>query len=215
MRLKGIHLAIQSGMLAAERIFQAMRSNNFTRAALDYRPDFEAGWAGDEMRRARNFRQSFHRGLIPGLFAAGLHRISGGKLPGGRKSLPPDYVALRKATGPEPRKRPVSCDQELMLDIETDVFASGTIHREDQAPHCRIVNPHACIQCEADYAAPCTRFCPAKVYEEKRDAAGNFSGIHVSFSNCLHCKTCEIKDPLRNLRWFLPEGGDGPKYRRM
>lgn len=101
------------------------------------------------------------------------------------------------------------------MDILTDVYKSGSIHNEHQAPHCHILDVEACKRCREEYSMPCTRFCPAKVYEEKLDAAGKFEGIQVNFSNCVHCKTCEIKDPLKNVQWFPPEGGDGPKYQRM
>jgi len=215
MRLKGIHLAMQSGMFAADRIFQAMLQNDFSAPTLDYRPEFEASWAGKELHRARNFRQGYHGGLIFGMIGTGMHIMSGGALPGGRKTMPPDHQGLKKAPAPLPPQPKVPTDDTLYLDILTDVYKSGSIHDEHQPPHCRILDPEACKRCRADYAMPCTRFCPTKVYEEKLDADGKFLGIQVNFSNCVHCKTCEIKDPLRNVKWVPPEGGDGPKYQRM
>lgn len=214
MRLKGIHLAMKSGMLAAERIARALAGDDTSTAALDYRPDFEASWAGDEMRRSRNFRQPYHKGLIVGMMATGLGMVSAGKLPSGKMAMPPDYQSIDPAAAATPTPK-TPTDEDLYLDILTDVYKSGSVHREDQAPHCHILDPETCKRCHAEYGAPCTRFCPAEVYEEVLDAEGRFVGIQVNFSNCVHCKTCEIKDPYENVRWVPPEGGDGPKYQSM
>ena len=214
MRLKGIHLAMKSGILAADRICQALASDDASAPTLDYRADFESSWAGEEMRRARNFRQAFHGGRLAGMMATGLHVISGGALPAGRKTTPPDREGLRKASaGKAPGKVPT--DDALYLDILTDVYKSGTIHREDQAAHCEILDAERCKLCRQDYAAPCTRFCPAKVYEENLDGEGDFSGIQVNFANCVHCKTCDIADPYQVITWTPPEGGQGPDYTQM
>lgn len=214
MRLKGLHLAMRSGTLAADKMVEAMAGGDFSASALDYRAAFEADWSGQEMQHTKNFRQGFHGGLIPGMISTGFHMISGGALPGGRKTTPADYGSLKPANGRQAPEK-IKTDAGLYLDIETDVFKSGAIHREEQVPHCRILDVETCKECKEKYDAPCTRFCPAKVYEEKTDADGNFDGIHISFSNCLHCKTCEIKDPMQNIEWLPPEGGDGPKYKMM
>lgn len=218
MRLKGIHLAIKSGMLAGAKLCQALISGDTSTAALDYRLEFDASWAGQEMKKVRNFRQWFHNGAIPGFFsgmmATGLQVVSGGALPSGRKSTPPDNQGLRLASAGMPTPK-TPTDESLYLDILTDVYKSGSIHREEQPSHCKILDTEACKRCNREYASPCTRFCPSKVYEEELDADGQFQSIRVNFANCVHCKTCEIKDPLENIRWTPPEGGDGPKYRRM
>ncbi|MBN1865951.1 electron transfer flavoprotein-ubiquinone oxidoreductase [Candidatus Sumerlaeota bacterium] len=214
MRLKGIHLAMKSGALAADRILNALTAGDFSARALDYKPDFDSSWAGAELRRARNYRQSYHGGLIPGMMATGMHMFSGGALPPGRKTMPPDHKGLRKASAGRPTPK-TPTDDALYLDILTDVYKSGSIHNEHQPPHCKILDPSVCERCREEYAMPCTRFCPAKVYEENLDPDGRFLGIQVNFSNCVHCKTCEIKDPLENLEWTPPEGGDGPKYQKM
>jgi len=214
MRLKGLHLAMKSGALAADKICAALASDDFSAAALDYRTDFEASWAGEEMRKVRNFRQGFHDGMIPGMLLTGVHMATGGALPGGRKKMPADFEGLRPAaSGKATAKTPT--DETLYLDLLTDVYKSGSIHREEQPAHCKILDPAKCRECFQRFAAPCTRFCPAKVYEENLGANGQFEGIQVNFSNCVHCKTCEIKDPLRNIRWTPPEGGDGPKFQKM
>ncbi|MFP4382185.1 MAG: 4Fe-4S dicluster domain-containing protein [Candidatus Sumerlaeia bacterium] len=214
MRLKGVHLAMKSGMMAADKIFEAMQTDDFSAGSLDYREEFENSWAGKELYKARNFRQSFEKGMIPGLIWSGLHMFTGGKLPGGRKTMHADYETLKKA-GPAPEPAKMETDENLNLDILTDVYKSGTIHNEHQPSHCKILDNETCKKCREEYAMPCTRFCPAQVYEEELDEEGNFVKIQVNFSNCVHCKTCEIKDPYRNVKWVLPEGGDGPKYQRM
>ena len=214
MRLKGLHLAMKSGALAADRICQALAKDDVSAAALDYRQDFENSWAGEEMRRSRNFRQPYHKGLPAGMFFTGLNMFSGGALPGGRQTMPPDFQGLKPASEGVAMPK-IATDDELNLDLLTDVYKSGSVHREDQACHCRILDTELCKRCKQEYDAPCTKFCPAKVYEENLDADGNFVDIQVNFSNCVHCKTCEIKDPFENVRWVPPEGGDGPKYQAM
>lgn len=215
MRLKGIHLAIQSGIMAGDRIYQAMVHDDFSAAKLDYRPDLEASWAGKELQKVRNYRQGFHAGLIPGMINTGMVMFTGGKMPGGRKTMPPDHAGTQPAQGQQETPK-VETDENLYLDLLTDVYKSGSIHNEHQPAHCEIIDTEKCKHCFEQYQAPCTRFCPAQVYElETDEKTGAFTGIQVNFSNCVHCKTCEIKDPLANIRWHPPEGGDGPKYQRM
>lgn len=215
MRLKGIHLAMHSGMLAGDRLYEAMVKEDYSAGVLDYRQAFNASWAGEELHKARNFRQAYHHGLIPGMMMTGMHMFTGGALPPGRLTLPPDSESLKKAPGQPQAAEKVETDEELYLDILTDVYKSGAIHNEHQAAHCQILDPEKCKLCRDEYQMPCTRFCPAQVYEEKVSEAGAFEGIQVNFSNCVHCKTCEIKDPYGNVKWVPPEGGDGPKYQNM
>jgi electron-transferring-flavoprotein dehydrogenase len=224
MRLKGIHLAIKSGMLAGQKVARSLIEGNTSAAALDYRLEFDASPAGQEMKKVRNFRQWFHHGAVAGIDAipgflsgmgaTGLEIVTGGALPSGRKTTPRDHEGLRPASAGMPTPK-TPTDEALYLDLLTDVYKSGSLHREEQPCHCKILDTEACKRCNREYASPCTKFCPAKVYEEELDADGRFQSIRVNFSNCVHCKTCEIKDPLENIRWTPPEGGDGPKYRRM
>jgi electron-transferring-flavoprotein dehydrogenase len=214
MRLKGIHLAMKSGMLAADKICAALAADSFTAADLDYRTAFDESWAGKEMFRSRNFRQGFHGGLVPGMMSTGLHMVSGGKVPGGRKTLPPDYERMKKMPAGKATPK-TKTDQTLYLDIMGDVFKSGTMHREDEPSHLKFKDESLIQKDYEEYGASSTRFCPAEVYEKKEDGDGKFDGIQINFSNCLHCKTCEIKDPLQNILWTLPEGSEGPRYRRM
>jgi electron-transferring-flavoprotein dehydrogenase len=214
MRLKGIHLAMKSGMLAAERILKCLMTGDVAAAKLDYAQDFESSWAGAEMRRSRNFRQPYHKGMLFGMAMTGLQVVTGGAFPNNRFTTPPDNETMSPASQGRPVEK-TPTDDALYLDILSDVYKSGALHREDQKAHCEILDPAKCAECYVKYKSPCTRFCPAKVYEEELDEAGKFKGIQVSFSNCVHCKTCEIKDPMKNLKWNPPEGGDGPKYQRM
>ncbi len=214
MRLKGLHLAMKSGILAADKLVQALADDDMSAAKLDYRKEFDESWAGEEMYSTRNFRQGFHGGLIPGMLKTGMWIGSLGKLPGGRSTMPADHETLDLASqGKEPEK--VSTDEELYLDLLTDVYKSGSLHREEQPTHCKILDVEKCKECYEKYQAPCARFCPAKVYEIEMTEDGKFDRIQINFSNCVHCKTCEIKDPLRNIAWLPPEGGDGPKYQKM
>lgn len=214
MRLKGVHLAMKSGMMAADRIIEALAADDFSAAKLDYKTQFESSWAGREMHHSRNFRQGFHGGMIPGMIGTGLHMISNGAIPSTRQTMPADFKSLKPATAGKAMAK-VKTDDKLFLDILTDVYKSGAVHREDQQPHCRITDTSVCQKCRAEYNSPCTRFCPAQVYEDKLGPNGEWEGIQVNFANCLHCKTCEIKDPFENVKWFPPEGGEGPKYQKM
>lgn len=214
MRLKGIHLAMKSGMLAADKICAAMAAGDFSASALDYRRELDASWAGRELDHVKNYRQGFHGGMIAGMMSTGFHMISGGALPGGRKTLPADYKAMKKASQGKPTPK-TKTDQKLYLDIMTDVYKSGSVHREEQPSHLKFLDDKKILQDNREYDSPCTRYCPAEVYERKDKENGEFDGIHINFSNCLHCKTCEIKDPLQNVIWTPPEGGDGPKYKKM
>jgi electron-transferring-flavoprotein dehydrogenase len=200
LRIKGVHIAVQSGIAAAESIL--------TGASYETLLKRTSGWK--EMRRVRNVRAGFCYGLPIGVAMAGLAWLTRGLLPfsrvpgleeGDGKSLEP----LRCAGAGCP-KPPVS---PLMPDQLTDVFMSGTRHEENQPCHIRIADSGKCEQCMEKYGAPCTRFCPAEVY---RVEGGR---VEIDFSNCLHCKTCMIKCPEGNVEWTFPQGGDGPGYTRM
>jgi electron-transferring-flavoprotein dehydrogenase len=217
LRLKGIHLAAKSGILAAERILSALSINDFSARFLDYRVEFDESWAGRELYKSRNYRQGFHAGLLPGMFLTGVSKFTLGLLPAGRMRLAPDSDSLAELPRGKRRnkKKKQPTDKDLNVDIETDLFLSGTVHDEHQKSHCHILRNEDCVLCREKYFMPCTRFCPAKVYEEELNADGTFKCIHVSFSNCVHCKTCEIKDPFYNIEWVPPQGGDGPRYKGM
>ncbi|HEX7284849.1 MAG TPA: electron transfer flavoprotein-ubiquinone oxidoreductase [Candidatus Angelobacter sp.] len=224
-RLKGIHLAIKSGMLAAETAFSALRENNFSAEKLmQFKTSVDASWIRDELWQSRNFHQGFENGLWSGLFHAGLQQLTGGRglheiypAHAGHTrmkhldQLPPDggprAQIIGKAKG----------DGKLTFDKLTDLYHSGTKHEEDQPSHLIIHDTNICnTRCVAEFGNPCQNFCPANVYEME-DAADTPSGkrIHLNPSNCVHCKTCDIMDPYQIITWVPPEGGGGPNYDGM
>ncbi len=217
-RLKGIHLAMKSGMLAAETLYDALVKNDFSEATLGgYDQLFQQSWAGRELYEVRNFRQAFEPGLLAGLVHAGLQMAMGGReirrrlenLPGHeRMRTIQDYYSA-KAT-PPPSLAP---DGVLTFDKVTDLFYSGTKHEEDQPSHLLIADPAICHdRCTKEYGNPCQRFCPANVYEMVEGEEGRSKRLQVNPSNCFHCKTCDIMDPYQIITWVPPEGGGGPNF---
>ena len=215
-RLKGLHLAIKSGMLAAEAAVEALAAGGCSTEKLARMDDlFRASWAHDELHRVRNFRQGFQKGFWSGSFWAGLGTLTGGRLPGGRKSMQADHHLYRRDGGANPRPKP-KFDNLLAFDKLTSVYHSGTLHEEDQPCHLVVLEPDICAsRCTREYGNPCQHFCPAAVYEW--DAAAGPAGqgaLKINASNCVHCKTCDIADPYQIINWEVPESG-GPAYAGM
>ncbi len=214
-RLKGVHLAIKSGMMAAEALSEALETNDTSAAGLaGYRRRFESSWAKQELWRTRNFRQAFQSGFFLGLADAGLQLVTGGRGLVARRRARPDHEEKR----PPARSlltKPVF-DGRIALDRLTDVYHSGTIHEEDQPPHLVITDPEICVaRCTAEFGNPCQHFCPAAVYEwphRSPEEARAKGGVVINAANCVHCKTCDIADPYEIIEWAVPEGGGGPKY---
>ena len=210
LRIKGVHIAIESALAAAEAILETKKADAVG-PKYDARFKATAGW--QEMARVRNVRASFSYGMPYGVMAAGLAWLTKGKFPfcripgcdeGDEKALKPlasEALAIEAAKAIE--------NSPVQPDRLTDVFMSGVVHEEDQPCHLRIKNPAACAACEKEFGSPCTRFCPAEVYHREGDR------LQIDFSNCLHCKTCRIKCPKANVQWTFPQGGDGPRYTRM
>ncbi|MBK7877175.1 MAG: electron transfer flavoprotein-ubiquinone oxidoreductase [Planctomycetes bacterium] len=214
--LKGVHLAIQSGMLAAEAIAEAVASNDASAAKLKrYDELFEASWAKEELYGVRNWRQAFEGGVVGGMLDVPFQMLTGGR----------GLVARRKGHADHTTTRPVSMsrftkpvyDDSKSMDKLTDVYHSGTIHEEDQKPHLLVLDTSICVtRCTTEFGNPCQHFCPAAVYEwPKEGAPAPGKGPTINFSNCVHCKTCDIADPYENIEWVVPEGGGGPKYHGM
>jgi electron-transferring-flavoprotein dehydrogenase len=227
MRLKGIHLAIKSGIMAAETAFDAIVAEKTDREALSaFETAFENSWAYDEMRMARNFHQGFKGGLFAGMMNAGLAMYTGGRAFGFIDRLHGEagYAQMRKLTERAPRaiESRATIDNVLTFDKLTDVFNSGTMHDEDQVPHLHVADTTICAdRCTVEYGNPCQYFCPAKVYEPLFNATGENGStkvdgrLQINFSNCVHCKTCDIMDPYQIITWVPPQGGEGPVYTGM
>jgi electron-transferring-flavoprotein dehydrogenase len=224
-RLKGIHLAIKSGMLAAETAFEALRKNDFSSAALgDFQKRVESSWIKDELWKVRNFHQGFEHGFWRGMVNAGIQQFTGGRGLRNRYPSTPGYQHLKKLAelpaggGDEAHLiGPAKGDGKLTFDKLTDLYHSGTKHEEDQPAHLVIHDTDVCnTRCIKEFGSPCQNFCPANVYEMVDDASQpNGKRISLNPSNCVHCKTCDIADPYQIITWVPPEGGGGPNYDGM
>jgi electron-transferring-flavoprotein dehydrogenase len=221
MRLKGIHTAIQSGMLAAETVFQAMVSGDASAAALDsYDEAVRKSWIDRELRSSRNFHQGFENGLWMGLFHSGLQMLTGGRGIKDHMKASPGHARMKtiKSYYGSMREDPHihEFDGEYTFDKLTDVYKSGTEHLEDQPAHLKIIDRDICsTRCTEEYGNPCERFCPANVYIWEKEADGGKGRVRIDFANCVHCKTCDIMDPYQVIRWTVPEGGGGPDYQKL
>jgi len=221
MRLKGIHLAMRTGMLAAESAFEAIRSGDTSEASLKrYQNKIDASPVKAELYPVRNVHQAFGYGLFAGMAFAGLTILTGGRwiedlrARAGHtkmKTLAWYYgldVPVTNASNAVPP------DRVRTFDKLTNVHYSGTAHEEDQPSHL-LVNTDVCSsRCGPEYGHPCTRFCPANVYEILREP-GRPPRLQINASNCVHCKTCDIEDPYQVITWVPPEGGGGPQYNGM
>ena len=226
-RLKGIHTAIKSGMLAAQAIFEALLAEDFSAQQLKrYKQLIRESWITDELKRVRNFHSAFRHGRWLGLANAGLQFITGGRSWGlfDRAGLEPGHEALKKLSdygyrGDEIEQRygKLRFDGKLTFSKVTDVYHAAVAHDEDQPAHLHVLDTNICsTRCAEEYGNPCQRFCPAAVYEMVED--GRPDGrkrLQINFSNCVHCKTCDIMDPYQIINWVTPEGGGGPDYKGM
>lgn len=221
MRLKGVHLAMKSGILAAQAIWDALVADRFDATQLQaYEAAFKTSWAYTEMHAARNFHQGFKNGLYAGMLNVGLGMVTGGRGFGVEDHLRnhEGYEAMEKRgyrPAPGPRAK---IDNVLTFDKLTDVYKSGTIHEEDQPSHLLIADTNICRdRCTVEYGNPCAYFCPAAVYEPtfERTDDGVVGKLQVNFTNCVHCKTCDIADPYQIITWVPPQGGEGPVYTGM
>jgi len=220
-KIKGIHVAMKSGILAAETILTSLIKDDYSAEQLEnYQNTVLNSYIGKELHKVRNFHQAFQKGLWVALIKAGFQYILGGRILKGRLSTESDYVHCTKVidyygTGlPTDEQRGVpKFDGKITFDKESDVYYSGAIHEEQQPPHLKISDLNICYTtCREEYQNPCTRFCPANVYEMEIDEETGKPILKLNFSNCVHCKTCDIKDPFENITWVPPEGGGGPKY---
>ena len=215
-RIKGSHAAMKSGMLAAEATFTALVSGRSGDELSDYPDAFRASWLHDELYRARNFKPWMSRGLLTGTLMVGIDQVVfGGKAPWTLRHRHADHETLKTRHEARPIEYPKP-DGVITFDRLSSVFISNTNHNEDQPCHLTLRDETVPIKVNLElYDAPEQRYCPAGVYEIVRDADGASPRLQINAQNCVHCKTCDIKDPTQNIVWVAPEGGGGPNYPNM
>ncbi|MCC7463065.1 MAG: electron transfer flavoprotein-ubiquinone oxidoreductase [Gammaproteobacteria bacterium] len=202
-RLKGVHQALRSGMLAAEHITGSGGSSGFDARLRD-------SVVGRELRKVRNIKPGFSRGLWSGLANGALETLLAGHSPWTLSHRANDATLRRidavSAPGPAPERTLPPRDRTAA------VYLAQTVHNEQQPVHLKVADTDLCVdRCAREYANPCTRFCPAGVYEMVDDGTGR-RRLQINAANCVHCKACDIKDPYRQITWTTPEGGSGPNY---
>ena len=213
-RIKGSHGAIKSGMLAAEAAFDAISAGRERDGLSAYPESFERSWLHAELHRARNFKPWMSKGLYLGTLMVGIDQIVfGGKAPWTLHHAHADHETLKPKSEAAPIAYPKP-DGKLTFDRLSSVFISNTNHGEDQPVHLKLRDPDVAISVNLErYDAPEQRYCPAGVYEIVREDSG--PRLQINAQNCVHCKTCDIKDPKQNIDWVVPEGGGGPNYPNM
>ena len=207
-KIKGVHQAIRSGMLAAEHL-----AESGSPAGFDAR--WRASPGGQELRAVRNFKPAFKRGLWVGIANAGLEAMLGGRTPWTLSGRKPDYARLKSLDSYESPDRGWVERTLPPRDRLASVFFASTSHDESQPAHLKVLDTSICIeQCAREFGNPCQRFCPANVYEMVDDGAGG-KRLQINAANCVHCKACDIKDPYEIINWTPPEGGSGPNYQSL
>ncbi len=213
-RIKGSHTAMKSGMLAAEAAFDALVAERAHDELTDYATSFEKSWLHEELHVARNFKPWMSKGLYTGALMVGIDQlVLRGKAPWTLHHTHADHEMLKPASECTPIVYP-NPDGKLTFDRLSSVFISNTNHTEHQPAHLTLKNPAVPVNINlAKYAGPESRYCPAGVYEYINDTNGD--RLQINAQNCVHCKTCDIKDPTQNIVWVTPEGGGGPNYPNM
>ncbi|MDB5956815.1 electron transfer flavoprotein-ubiquinone oxidoreductase [Ramlibacter sp.] len=214
-RIKGSHAAIKTGMLAARAAFEAVQAGRHHDELAAYPHAFEHSWLYAELNKARNFKQWFKKGLSVATVMTGIEQfVLRGSIPWTLHRAKPDHVYLKPASECKPIVYP-KADGKLTFDRLSSVFISNTNHEENQPAHLTLKDPTIPVNVNlAKYAGPESRYCPAGVYEFV-PAEGGGERLQINAQNCVHCKTCDIKDPTQNIVWVTPEGGGGPNYTNM
>ncbi len=214
-RIKGSHAAMKSGMLAAEAAFDAVGAGRQRDELTGYSSAFESSWLHDELSRARNFKAAMGRGLWTGTLLVGIDQtVFRGKAPFTLRTKKHDHEYLRPASEFQPIAYPKP-DGKLTFDKLSSVFISNTNHEENQPVHLTLKDPRVPVDVNLDrFGGPESRYCPAGVYEFVKGDDGS-DRLQINAQNCVHCKTCDIKDPTQNIVWVTPEGGGGPNYSGM
>jgi electron-transferring-flavoprotein dehydrogenase len=225
-RLKGIHSAIKSGMLAAETIFEALKKDDYSANQLQqYEQRVNDSWIVPELRSVRNFHAGFKHGRWLALVNTGLQFITRGRSWGifDRDRSHAGHLDMKKLSSYgyqgdniEQRYNGLRFDGKTTFNKLTDVYHAAVGHDEDQPAHLHVLDTNICsTRCAEEYGNPCQRFCPAAVYEMVDGGADGKRRLQINFSNCVHCKTCDIMDPYQIINWVTPEGGGGPDYKGM
>jgi electron-transferring-flavoprotein dehydrogenase len=212
-KIKGNHTAMKSGMVCAEAVFDLLTSEGAGNEATAYPERLRQSWLWEELRRVRNVKPAFHWGLWPAMAYSALDTVLlRGKAPWTIRHRP-DHTTLKKASECAPIAYPKP-DGVLSFDKLSSVFLSNTNHEENQPAHLKLKDPTVPTRINLpDYAGPEQRYCPAGVYEYVGE--GEDKRLQINAQNCVHCKTCDIKDPTQNIVWTVPEGGGGPNYPNM
>ena len=184
-----------------------------------YDDALQNSWVADEMKSSKNFHAGFEKGIVSGMVRTGLSYLFGQGQESKAFGADHEHMKTLKAyaaSGPGPVVDPVEYDGSYLVDKLTDVFLSGTTHDEHQPAHLKIIDTEICATtCKEEYGNPCTKFCPAQVYNMVENEESGREEMRVDFSNCVHCKTCDIRDPYQVITWVPPQGGDGPEYAVM
>ncbi|HEY3225392.1 MAG TPA: electron transfer flavoprotein-ubiquinone oxidoreductase [Planctomycetota bacterium] len=219
-RLKGIHLAMKSGLLAADTAWDALEAGDFSEKTLAaYARRVDESYIKTELHRVRDFKKGFKLGFVPGMIGAGFLQFFGFS-PFSWVKLEEGHHRMRKVEEhygrPDAKPERIPFDGKLTFSKVNDVYFSGTIHDEDTPCHLKVLEPDICAsRCVKEYGNPCQHFCPAAVYEWIRKDERDSGRLQINFSNCVHCKTCDIMDPYGIIRWVPPEGGGGPGWKNL
>ena len=211
-RIKGSHAAIKTGMLAAQAVYDAIQAGRAGDELTAYPAAFENSWLFDELHKSRNFKTWFKKGLVTATLMNGIEQFAlRGHIPWTLHRDKPDHAYLKPAAECQEIKYPKP-DGKLTFDRLSSVFISNTNHAENQPAHLTLIDASVPVAINlAKYAGPESRYCPAGVYEYVKTDAGA-DRLQINAQNCVHCKTCDIKDPTQNIVWVTPEGGGGPNY---
>ena len=206
-KIKGVHTAMRSGMLAAEHLTAQLDAKGFDAKLRE-------SAVAKELKKVRNIKPGFKKGLWFGMFNAAWETATAGFSPWTLSSKA-DWSQTKKLAELPPEPAFPEAPRDLApKDRLASVYFAATEHDEDQPIHLKVTDPDVCFtKCEEEYANPCTRFCPAGVYEVVEEAAGK--RLQINSANCVHCKTCDIKDPYQVINWVTPEGGSGPNYQNL
>jgi electron-transferring-flavoprotein dehydrogenase len=215
-RIKGSHAAIKSGMLCAQAVVDALAAGRAGDELAAYPDAFRSSWLHDELHRARNFKPWLSKGLWTGTLMVGIDQVLlRGRAPWTLHHAHADHETLLERGQAQPIDYPKP-DGVLTFDRLSSVFLSNTNHNENQPVHLTLKDPAVPITVNLErYDEPAQRYCPAGVYEIVREADGSHPRLQINAQNCVHCKTCDIKDPTQNIVWVAPEGGGGPNYPNM